>query len=113
MDKNKIAERLMELPGVIGLVEMDLLAAINVKNDIKKELEKKEAELLISPDTPINGKNAEIRSAQLKKALAVELTLMEEAEKAVALQRTKLTQRQNEFSALRSVVSLLTGSEVA
>lgn len=110
MEKSTVIERLNALPGLIHEQEKALIAAMETQAEFENKLKAKEAELLLSG--AIDGKNAEIRAAQMAEKTAAEKAGVKQAEKMVADMRVKLNAFNNEFKALQSIARLLV-SEVA
>ena len=104
-DKTALIKRLMEIPGEIRHGEAILIDLMYDLQAAKDRLTSKEAELLLSG--AIDGKNAEIRNAQMRELTTTEREAVAAAERILALQRANLTALQNEFRALRSVARLL------
>jgi predicted protein tyrosine phosphatase len=110
LDKSALIKRLMEIPGEIRHGETVLIDLMYDAQAAKDQLASKEAELLLSG--AIDGKNAEIRNAQMREDTTMEREAVAEAERILALHRIDLTELQNEFKALRSISQLLSGTEV-
>jgi hypothetical protein len=110
MTREDLIKQLLAKPQEIHAAEMAVLEAQKATQKAQYALDAREAELL--QGTQIDGKNAEIRKAQLQ-----DFTMSERAEvigavREEALTRSALTRLQNEFHALRSVTRLMAG-EVA
>ncbi len=110
MNKIKLAERLLELPKLIDIAENDVFAATKALEDAKANLQEQQDGLLTSG--AIDGKNAEIRAAQMREETRVELFAVANAEVGVREETRQLNFLNNELKALRSVAHLL-GGEVA
>lgn len=110
MDRQMIINRLTQLPAEIEQAEMDLFDAQLRATKARDILANKEAQLYL--DGIIDGKNAEIRSAQLKEHTAAERDAILAAENQVALARINLNRVLNQFKAYRAIAGLIE-SEVA
>ncbi len=109
IEANEVIRRLLDLPGEIAQVEDALLAAENDRRRVENAVTYLSDRLLI--DGRIDGKNAEVREAQLRQALATEpgnpCGRLLEAERLPVFLKRELHRLQNEFAALRSVARLL------
>ena len=110
MDKATIIQRLMELPNEIEAAENEVIEMYEKVSRAKDDLAGKESVLLLSGK--IDGKNAEIRSAQMRELNAAERQAVDDAENALSGARAYLTKLQNTFRALQAIAQLL-GREVA
>ncbi len=111
MNRVDLIQRLSEMPGEIAKAEVELIGRQRVVLQAKQELERKETALLLNPEA-INGKNAEVRQAQLRQATEAEQRRVDSAEEQVALQRVTVAQLRGEFEALKAIAQLL-GREAA
>ena len=109
MDKTALITRLMEIPGEIRRGETVLIDLMYDLQAAKDQLASKEADLVLAGE--IDGKNAEIRNAQMRKLTTTEREAVVAADRMLALHRVDLTLLQNEFRAMRSVARLI-GTEV-
>ncbi len=100
-----VVKRLKELPSFIQAGEKALLDAFQSQQNAEGLLKEKEASLTL--DGTIDGKNAEIRAAQMAGHTAVERAAVKQAEKKVAEERVWLNSLLNEFRALRAIAQLL------
>ncbi len=103
--KNDVIKRLRELPGEIQAQENALLEAVQYQEAYAESLSNTEAGLLLSGI--IDGKNAEIRAAQMKDKTAEERAKVKEAENLVANARIGLNALLNELKALQAIARLL------
>lgn len=110
MDKQIIIDKLLRLPEEIKSAELAVIDAQVVVTKAKEALMRKENQLIL--DRLIDGKNAEIRGAQLKEFTKVEREAVNIAENKLALARMELNQLLNQFKAYRAIAELLE-SEVA
>jgi hypothetical protein len=107
MDKKQVAKRMMELVDELSNAEAKVIGAGFALDVAKAALADIEAELLICEDSPINGKNAEIRAAQMRQETTAERQAIQAAEAALLKEKTSLNKLQNEFKALRAIVAIL------
>lgn len=112
MDRVQIATRLMEIPAAIAEQELAVLEANRAAQRVKEFLTERESELLLNG--AIDGKNAEIRAAQIRANTTAEREQYFAADGAVAMERVKLNALHNEFKALQVVAKLLSvGGDMA
>ncbi len=109
MDRMQIAMRIMEIPPAIADRELAVLEANRAAQRAKEYLAGRESELLLNG--AIDGKNAEIREAQLRANTTAEREQYFAADGAVAVERVKLNALHNEFKALQVVTKLLGGGD--
>lgn len=109
MDRTQIATRIIEIPPLIAERELAVLEANRAAQRAKEYLAERESELIL--DGVINGKNAEIREAQLRASTAAEREQYFAAESAAAVERVKLNALHNEFKALQVVAKILGGGD--
>jgi hypothetical protein len=110
MDRNELVDLLLAMPLRIHASERNLLAAQDMTRNAQRILDERERELLQSD--VIDGKNAEVRKAQLQDMTKGERLAVTVAAQDEAIARTDLTLLQNEFAAFRAAARLLAG-EVA
>lgn len=103
--KNACIDVLQLLPGKIKDAENVLVEASFELQEAKEVLADKEAELLLTGK--IDGKNAEIRSAQMRGLTGVEHDSVVLCENKVSRAKAKLNAAVNEFKAWRSIAGLL------
>ncbi|GBG09476.1 hypothetical protein PAT3040_04122 [Paenibacillus agaridevorans] len=108
MNKQQIVERLLALPAEIDVAEGSVLEANLQVLGAKGTLQAKEDMLLFG--TAIDGKNAEIRAAQMRQHTQDERGDLEEAELHLKNAVTSLGRLRDEFKALMAVVDLLKGA---
>lgn len=108
MEKTQVAKRMMELVNELSNQEDTVIGAGFALDEAKAALADIEAELLIREDSPINGKNAEIRAAQMRQETQAERAAIASAEAALIKEKASLNKLQNEFRALRAIVAMLT-----
>ncbi|MGG1554968.1 hypothetical protein [Paenibacillus ferrarius] len=114
MNKQTIIERLMELPELIASAEIALINAQNNLNIARSQLTHKEDGLYLGvfeeEGMVIDGKNAEIRSAQLRKFSTIERNEVARTEHLAMESRYQLEKLKTELKALQSIVELLKGA---
>jgi len=86
--------------------EKEVLVLEDRRRELLLELQLTEAGLLTQADGPINGKNAEIRAAQLLQETAPERIQINEFEREIARKRCELTFRQNMFKSYQAILAL-------
>lgn len=103
--KNLCLKMLQTLPRDIKEAENDLVEGITGLQEDKDLLADKEAELLVNGK--IDGKNAEIRAAQMRELTKVERNNVTLSENNVSRIKAKLNAAVNEFKAWRAIAGLL------
>ncbi|MGF7050382.1 hypothetical protein J2T13_004920 [Paenibacillus sp. DS2015] len=107
MNKQDIVVRLLALPAEIAKAEEEVLQANESLVSAKELLQGKEDDLLLG--NMIDGKNAEIRAAQMRQNTVHEREILAEAELNLKNEVTRLGRLRDEFRALQAVTSLLKG----
>ncbi|UUZ80673.1 hypothetical protein LJK88_38445 [Paenibacillus sp. P26] len=108
MDKQSIINRLLASPAEIAAAEEATLQA-NMKLVTAKEmLQQKEDSLLLG--NAIDGKNAEIRAAQLRQYTEHERESLADAELNLKNAVARLGRARDEFRALQAIVELIKGA---
>lgn len=107
MTKQDIVSRLLGLPGEIAAAEDAVLGANGFLVQAKEALQRKEDSLLLGNE--IDGKNAEIRAAQMRAFTELEREDLSEAELQLKNATTRLGRLRDEFRALQAVANLLQG----
>ena len=105
--KDNVVNILVELPAYIFKAENDVIAAQYTLQKAKDCLADREAELLLSGE--INGKNAELRQAQLRQLTESERAAVNDAEVEMLKARANLNKLMNESKCLRSAANILAG----
>lgn len=105
MTKIELTQRLLALPAEIGAAEEAVLQAQARLIDAKDMLQQKEDDLLLG--NLIDGKNAEIRAAQVRKFTVHERDTLADAEMSLKNAASRLDKLHVEFEALRAVADLL------
>ena len=112
MDKVRLAERMMSLVEELAKQEVRIIEASFAVDEAKTALADKEAFLLTCEDSPITGKNAEIRTAQMRQETTAERQAIQEAEAILIKEKVTFNKLQNEFKALRAIVAMLTNQVI-
>ncbi|WP_410771011.1 hypothetical protein [Fontibacillus sp. BL9] len=107
MTKIEIANRLLQLPGEISVAEDVVLEANNQLVKAKEVLQQKEDDVLLG--NLIDGKNAEIRAAQMRQHTELEREDLSEAELKLKNAAVRLGKLKDELRALQAAASLLQG----
>lgn len=107
MTKQEIASRLLELPKEIAFAEDAVLVANYQLVQAKEALQRKEDELLLGNE--IDGKNAEIRAAQMRQRTELEREDLSEAELTLKNAAVRLGKLKDELRALQAAAGLLQG----
>ena len=107
MNKQDIVNRLLALPTEIATAEESVLQANASLVSAKELLQRKEDDLLLG--NMIDGKNAEIRAAQMRQHTLNEREILSDAELKLKNEATRLGRLRDEFRALQAVTSLLKG----
>ena len=106
MTRDEIIARLVQLPGEIKQADVLLLSRVDESQRTRDFLVAREVSLTL---IGLEGKNAEERKAKLTLETEQERYAVQKCESAVAAQRVELNALRDEFSALRTVATLLTG----
>lgn len=113
MTKAEIMNRILAMPAEIESAELLLIDRQNTLLKAQSELQQVKDGLYIGvwedEGKKIDGKNAEIRDAQLRKYSTIEQNEVTRANEIVIRQRHAVSCLHNEFTALRAVVDLLKG----
>lgn len=107
MTKQVIISRLLELPREIASAEDAVLSANNQLVQAKEILQQKEDDVLLG--NLIDGKNAEIRAAQMRQHTELEREDLSESELKLKNAAVRLSKLKDELRALQAAASLLQG----
>ncbi|GIO36246.1 hypothetical protein J41TS12_11070 [Paenibacillus antibioticophila] len=107
MKKQEIFERLLRLPAEIASAEDAVLEAHGQLVQAKEALQRKEDDVLLG--NGIDGKNAEIRAAQMRQHTELEREDLSEAEMKLKNAAVRLGKLKDELRALQAAASLLQG----
>ena len=105
MDRQAIASRLIELPIEIEDIETEIYEAQREVVEAKNDLDSKATELQL--EGKIDGKNAEVRAAQIKSMTEGERQELVNAENKLALLRVHYNRASNQFKAYQAVARIL------
>ncbi|MEF3310395.1 hypothetical protein PV433_16020 [Paenibacillus sp. GYB004] len=105
--KQKLIDRLLELPAEIEVAEEAALQAHSRLVTAKELILWKEDSLLLTENGPITGKNAETRAAQVRSFTKNEREALADAEMELKNASSRLERLHVEFKALRAVADLL------
>lgn len=105
MTKQDLVKRLLELPAQIETAEVAVLQANARLINAKDMLQQKEDDLLLG--SMIDGKNAEIRAAQVRKYTVHERETLADAEMTMKNATTRLEQFHVQLKAFRAVADLI------
>ena len=109
MNKMDLIVKLASLPGIIAEQEVLVLNAVEKVQDCKRVL--LEAEDVLYSSGQIDGKNAEIRQAQLRAKTSAERQALQDAENQLNMARVKLNRFLNELTVYKAIAGLLRGVE--
>lgn len=111
MTRQNIVERLLALPALIADAETAVITTFDDLQAAKKALQHKEDGLIFGIFEPegmvIDGKNAEIRAAQLRKYTVEEQAAVDAVEREHSLAKHQLNKLQTELRALQTVAELI------
>ncbi|MOA45464.1 hypothetical protein D3C78_1678640 [compost metagenome] len=102
-----IISRLLVLPKEIAIAEDAVLEANNQLVQVKEVLQQKEDDVLLG--NLIDGKNAEIRAAQMRQHTELERENLSESELKLKNAAVRLSKLKDELRALQAAASLLQG----
>jgi acetylglutamate kinase len=105
MDVSSVAKAVDAGPMKILTLEKKVLELEDRRRELMFELQIAEANLLTSDNSIINGKNAEIRAAQLLQETAPERIQINEYEREIARTKSELTFEQNMFRANQAILA--------
>ncbi len=105
IEANEVIQRLLDLPGEMAERESELLRFEEDRRQAEVALQAATDTLLLSG--LIDGKNAEVREAQVRAGTTTERAALAMEERLVASAKFRLHCLQNEFASYRSVARLL------
>lgn len=105
MDKQALIDKLAALPELIEAQEQVVIAAYGQVQESKSILS--EAEDVLQLSGVIDGKNAEIRQAQLRAKTAGEREGLQKAESNLSREKAKLNLLTNELAVCRAIAGML------
>jgi hypothetical protein len=106
MNATQCATELLQTASAIYNLEKDVLDLEDRRRQLLVELQLEEADLLTRDNSPINGKNAEIRAAQLLQETGPAKVQINEFEREIARTKSALTYQQNLFRTYQSILAL-------
>ena len=109
LNKQELITKLSTLPDEIYLAESAIFEAQDGVMKAKDILSTKEADLY--SEGKIDGKNSEIRTAQLRQLTTPERNEIAKAENALSMARISFNQLQNTFVAYRAIAYMLKAGE--
>lgn len=110
LTKDIVQDRLLGTVRSLEEAEERLLKAQAAYDRAKEALADAEAALLLGRgEVQIDGKNAEVRAAQIREATAAERRAVQEASKELALARAQVEVRRQELSTWRAIARLVAG----
>ena len=109
MNKQELINKLSILPSEIYVAEVAILEAQEGVSKAREILSTKESDLYA--EGKIDGKNAEIRNAQLKQLTTPERNEIAKTDNALSTARINFNKLQNTFLAYRAITGMLKGVE--
>ena len=109
MTKDELIEKLYELPKLIEEAENAVIKDVQAIQGAKERLLFVEDQLLTSG--VIDGKNAEIRSAQLRSRTPQQRSDIQDAENKASATRAALNRLNNELAVCKAIAGMLKGAE--
>jgi len=109
MNKTELIDKLFSLPGEIEAQEHQVINAYEQVQESKSILT--EAEDVLQLSGAIDGKNAEIRSSQLRAQTANERQAIQKAESNLSRERVILNRLNNELTTCKAIAELLKAGE--
>jgi hypothetical protein len=106
MNAADVAQVLTAGPAKILTLEKKVLELEDRRRELLLQLQISEANLLTTENSPINGRNAEIRAAQLLQETAPARIQINEYEREIARTKADLTFEQNMFRANQAILAL-------
>ena len=107
MDKSNLLSKLMDCPQRICDLHRAAQETINLIEQVQRELKESECHYLLDEYGPINGKNEQIREAQLYERTLPERIRLEELRRVLANREISLELAENEFQACLSASRLM------
>ena len=109
MTKMELIDKLASLPELIEAQEKTIIVIYGQVQECKRVLTEAEDDLLLSG--AIDGKNAEIRAAQMRVKTPKEQESIRVSEKALSVERVKLNRLNNELAVCQAIAGMLKGAE--
>lgn len=102
-----VARKLLAYPKLIGALEQVVFEQEETLRERRNQYLQREAKYLLQENGPINGKNEQIRSAQLYSLVTPERILIEIAEKEVAQSKLQLAVEKNCYRSWTMIAQML------
>jgi len=109
LTKLDIINKLASLPDLIEEQEKVVIAAYQQVQESKSILTEAEDVLFLSGQ--IDGKNAEIRAAQMRENTTSERETVQNAERVLTIEQVKINRLNNELAICRAIAWMLKGAE--
>jgi len=109
LTKIELIDKLASLPEQIELAEKEVIKSVQAIQGAKERLTFVEDQLLVSG--AIDGKNAEIRAAQLRAHTLQQRADIQDAENKASGTRVALNRLNNELAICRAIAGMLKGAE--
>lgn len=110
MTRTELAQQLLETAEQIGAAEQELVQIEARRREHEFNLKDQEARLLASENSPITGKNAETRSAQVFTLTGPERVLLMDLELQVASAKAQLNRVKATHRSLLAIAAMVAGS---
>jgi len=107
--RETLTDRLLSLPDALQAAEADLLVAEAARRRAESELQDAEDTLILTGNA--DGRNAEVRAAQLRSCTLLEREALAETVERCARLRARLHALQAEHASLRACARLMSGGE--
>ena len=102
-----VARKLLAYPKLIGALEQVVFEQEEVLRERRIQHKEMEAGSLLQENGPINGKNEQIRQAQLWERLAPERIMVEAAEREVAQSKLQLAKERLSYRSWQTIAELM------
>ena len=109
LTKIELIEKLYELPKLIEDAENAVIKDVQAIQGAKERLADEQDRLLTNGS--IDGKNAEIRAAQLRERTGQEVRGVQQAENKASISKVKLNRLNNELRSSEAIAGMLKGAE--
>ena len=109
MTKIDLIDKLVSLP---DLIEEQEKASISASQQVQKSKGKlTEVEDVLLLGGVIDGKNAEIRAAQMRENTTSERETVQNAERVLTIEQVKINRLNNELAVYKAIAGMLKGAE--
>lgn len=106
LDSADLCKNLGSCPKTIYDLRKEAQAAIDLIVQVQAELRDRECHYLLMEDGPINGKNEQIRAAQLHEQTAPERARLAELQRVLAQRELLVEHAENQFEAYLTLAKL-------